>query len=195
MADTVKLYYEDPYMKKNDAVVIKTREYKCAGENGAEISKSEIITDKTCFYPEGGGQTADRGTINGLEVDSVYEEKDENGCAVIVHRLGGPCAIKPGDVAVCEIDFDARFQNMQDHTAQHILSEAFIRTADLHTISMHMGSEYMTIDLLVTEKHGRISEKNFKLDRAILDNAENLANSILHQNLKVRSRQIGRAHV
>jgi alanyl-tRNA synthetase len=195
MADTVKLYYEDPYMKKNEAVIIKTREYKCAGENGAEICKSEIITDKTCFYPEGGGQIADRGTINGLTVDCVYEDKDENGCAIIVHRLCGPCGIKPGDAAVCEIDFGARFQNMQDHTAQHILSEAFIRTADLHTISMHMGSEYMTIDLLVTEKHGRISEKNFKLDRAILDNAENLANSIVHQNLKVRSRLIDKTEL
>jgi alanyl-tRNA synthetase len=195
MADTVKLYYEDPYLKKNGAVVIKTLEFKRAGENGAETSQCEIITDKTCFYPEGGGQISDRGTINGLAVDSVYEQKDENGCAVIVHRLCGPCTVKPGDAVSCEIDFAARFQNMQDHTAQHILSESFIRTADLHTISMHMGPEYMTIDLLVTEKHGKISEKNFKLDRAILDNAENLANSIVHQNLNVRSRLIDKTEL
>lgn len=187
MAETIKLFYEDPYLKKNDAVVLAAREYKSGGAN---VPVAELITDRTCFYPEGGGQISDRGDINGESVECAYEEKDADGGTVIVHRMAAPSSIKAGDRVTCEIDFGARFQNMQDHTAQHILSEAFIRTADLHTVSMHMGSEFMTIDLLVTEKHGRVNEKNFRLDRGVLEAAEDLANSVVQRDLPVVSRII-----
>ncbi len=182
MAATVKLYYENPYLSTFESPVVSARNY---GE--ADGLKTELILERTCFYPESGGQTADRGAVQGIGVESVFEEKSPSGETVIVHRLERALDITAGDTVKCEIDFDARFQNMQDHTAQHILSEAFIKTADLHTQSMHMGSDYMTIDLAVTSKHGRIDAKNFRLDRAILDAAETLANSIIHKNLKIES--------
>ena len=182
MSATVKLYYENPYLSSFESRVCAARIY---GEGDG--AKTELILERTCFYPESGGQIADRGSIEGVPVESVFEEKNGAGETVIIHRLEKKLDINAGATLQCAIDFDARFQNMQDHTSQHILSEAFIKTADLHTQSMHMGPGCMTIDLAVTSKHGLIDSKNFKLDRTILDAAETLANSIIHKNLKIES--------
>ncbi len=184
---THKLYYDDLYCRGNESKVISAVDFKCAGESGEEIIKTEIVLEATCFYPEGGGQLSDRGLINGIGVEWVYERKNAEGESEIVHRLCSRADIGPGDKAVCELDFAFRFQNMQDHTSQHILSESFIRTAGLHTVSMHMGSDYMTIDLVADKNYSPAELKNFKISDAVIDEAEALANSIVHQNLKVVS--------
>lgn len=187
MTGTHKLYYDDLYCRRSETRVISAVDCKCAGESGEEIIKTGLILEATCFYPEGGGQLSDCGFINGAAVEYVYECKGGGGETQIVHRLSSRADFSPGDKAVCEIDFDFRFQNMQHHSAQHILSESFIRTAGLHTVSMHMGAEYMTIDLAVDKSFGGFDSKNFKLGNAVLDEAETLANSIVHQNLKIVS--------
>ena len=187
MAGTHKLYYDDLYCRKNESKVISAADFKCTGESGEEIIKTEIVLEATCFYPESGGQVSDRGLINGAGVEYVYERKNADGENEIVHRLCSRVDISPGDKALCELDFAFRFQNMQDHTSQHILSESFIRTAGLHTISMHMGADYMTIDVIPDKNCVPAESKNFKFDSAIVDETETLANSIVHQNLKVVS--------
>ena len=187
MSGTHKLYYDDPYCRKNETKVVSAVDCKCAGESGEEIVKTELVLQASCFYAEGGGQLSDRGFINGVAVEYVYERKSESGENEVVHRLSSRADIGSYDKAVCQIDFGFRFQNMQHHSAQHILSESFIRAAGLHTVSMHMGVDYMTIDLAVDKNCGGFDSKNFKLSDALVDEVETLANSIVHQNLKIAS--------
>ncbi len=190
MNETRRLYYENAYVAGNEARVLESGEYKLSGADGLKIVKTEVVLDSTCFYPEGGGQPSDRGFINGYAVECVYERKAETGGSRIVHRLSSAAAITPGDKAVCELDFKYRFSNMQDHTSQHILSEAFIRTSALNTVSMHMGEEYMTIDLIADKSCSVFDFKNFKIAKEAIDEAETLANSIIHKNLKISSQSV-----
>lgn len=98
-----------------------------------------VALDRSYFYPESGGQRSDRGRIGSATVTDVREAG-----AGVVHLLSA--AVEPGPVA-CEIDWERRFDHMQHHTGQHVLSRAFIEVADLHTVSFHMGDDTCTIDL------------------------------------------------
>lgn len=184
---THKLYYDNPYIDSCEAIVLDKREY-ISNNNSNQIIKTEIITDKTCFYPESGGQVCDLGTINDELVEYVYEERDLNGNIKIVHRLSSNISkINVNDRVVCKIDFQKRFQNMQDHSGQHILSYAFYKIANLYTVSMYMGNDFMTIDLLIDDLNKNKVDKNFKLSKLIIDEVEALANQIVQKNLKINS--------
>jgi len=182
---TIKKYYEAPYVHDFEAKLLSLEKISVKGEK-EETVKFEAVLDHTYFYPEGGGQLSDCGKIAGASIEFVYEKKDVSGNIVIRHRLSeAPSAsMKTGETVKCSVDFFRRFQNMQDHSGQHILSESFIRTADLHTVSMHMGSDFMTIDLAVP---GAAAVKNFKLDKYILDAAEDMANSIIYKDIPVKT--------
>ncbi|MDR2144123.1 MAG: alanyl-tRNA editing protein [Treponema sp.] len=99
------------------------------------------VLDRTIFYPEGGGQGADRGTINGCAVLDVKEEDGE-----ILHILSGDCALVPGP---CELvlDISRRRDFTVQHTAQHLVSGIMLRLAGYPTVSMHLGEAYTTIDV------------------------------------------------
>jgi alanyl-tRNA synthetase len=119
------------------------------GKAAAEIceirpwgEQKAAVLDRTIFYPEGGGQGADRGTINGCEVlDVVKEEGGE-----ILHILPGICALVPGP---CELvlDLSRRRDFAVQHTAQHLVSGAMLRLTGYPTVSMHLGDDYTTIDV------------------------------------------------
>ena len=98
-----------------------------------------VILNETFFYPESGGQTSDVGTIDGIDVTDVQESGKD-----VVHYL--PQAPEPAQVE-CSVDWGRRFDHMQQHTGQHVLSRAFINVADADTVSFHMGDVYCTIDL------------------------------------------------
>jgi alanyl-tRNA synthetase len=100
-----------------------------------------VVLDRTIFYPEGGGQGADRGTINGFEVLGVKEEGGET-----LHIVSGDCALVPGP---CELvlDLGRRRDFTVQHTAQHLVSGIMLRLTGYPTLSMHLGEDYTTIDV------------------------------------------------
>jgi alanyl-tRNA synthetase len=137
---THRLYYTDPALQSFDAVVASVER---AGNRLA------VTLDRTAFYPSSGGQPFDTGTIGGLPVVDVVEQDDGS----VVHFLappddvGGPNPVQPGQVVDGVVDWPRRFDHMQQHTGQHVLSAAFGRQFGVRTVSFHLGSEVSTIDL------------------------------------------------
>lgn len=139
--NTVKLYQKDVYLKEFDAKITSI------STNDDDI----ILTlDQTAFFPTGGGQSCDKGSISGINVTDVYE-KDKQ----IFHRLKRTSVadgLRTGDTVSCEIDWKHRFDNMQRHCGEHILSGMFFREYGGINRGFHMGDEYMTIDISLEEK-------------------------------------------
>jgi len=127
---TEKLYFADPYLTHFSAHVVARSE-----RNG----RPTVALAQSAFYPEGGGQPADAGTLDGIAVLDVQVEQ-----GVIWHTLERPLE---ADVVEGEIDWARRFDHMQQHHGQHLLSAAFERLYDLRTISFHLGAASATIDL------------------------------------------------
>lgn len=129
---TTRLYHADAYRTAFDATVIEVLDIE--GQPAARL-------DATAFYPTSGGQPNDLGTLNGIAVVDVIECADD-----VFHLLAAP--IEPGPVHG-EVDWARRLDHMQQHTGQHILSQAFERVLGAETVSFHLGSEASTIDLSV----------------------------------------------
>jgi alanyl-tRNA synthetase len=161
-ARTEKLYLNDPY-----TTVFEARIVSCEND---ERGRPAAVLDRTYFYPESGGQPADRGSIAGIAVLDVQE--DENG--TVRHFLAAPAQTGSAE---CRIDWDRRFDHMQQHTGQHVLSRAFIEAGKLVTISFHLGDEMCTIDL---DGPG--------LNDEIVDKAELLANLVIWEDRAVSVR-------
>jgi alanyl-tRNA synthetase len=128
-----KLYYQDPYLKTFKARVVKQ-------ERDLD-DHWYVVLSVTAFYPTGGGQPCDLGTIDGQRVVNVEEVDGE-----IRHYLEQPLTESKGEVHG-EIDWDLRFDHMQQHAGQHILSAAFDHLFQYKTIGFHLGNEILTIDL------------------------------------------------
>ena len=126
---TERLYLNDSYLRSFRARVLEVRELD---------GRPAAILDRTAFYPEGGGQPGDRGTLGGVQVTDTQER----GGAVL-HILAR--ALQPGEVAA-EIDWARRFDHMQQHHGQHLLSAAFDKLG-APTVSFHLGERTCTIDL------------------------------------------------
>ena len=143
---TEKLYYKDQYQKEFTAKVLFCNK---------EENKYAIILDKTCFYPEGGGQPADKGFLNDIEVMDV-QEKDEN----IIHYT--MVSIAPGTIVSGKINFEHRFSLMQEHSGEHILSGFAYSLFGCTNVGFHMSEEFITVDLdkpLTDENLIEIEEK------------------------------------
>jgi len=153
---TQKLYLDHSYDTVFEANVESTRP--------AQPGVSAIVLNRTLFYPESGGQLPDRGTLGGVDVIDVQENGD-----VVEHLVKGEVStVAPLRGAV---DWPLRFDHMQQHTGQHILSRAFIKTDKLDTVSFHMGDETCTIDL-----------DGPAPDAAAIARAEDLSNQIINEN-------------
>ncbi len=129
---TERLYYTEPYRKTFDATVVNV-------ENVA--GAWHVMLDQTAFYPTSGGQPFDTGTLGGAAVSDVIDRED----GTIAHVVRG--ALKAGEVVTGEVDWARRFDHMQQHTGQHVLSAAFDRLFGVRTESFHMGPLSATIDL------------------------------------------------
>ena len=164
---TERLYYHDSYLRQFEARVVKLEQ---------TVRGCEVVLDTTAFYPTSGGQPHDLGTMAGTLVQEVIERDDE-----IVHCLEGSLA---GDQVRCEIDWARRFDHMQQHTGQHVLSQAFVRAAKRNTVGFHMGADYVTIDL---DAEG-ISPQQISA-------AEHLANEIIYENRPIAVRIVPEAEV
>ena len=131
MPNTERLFYADPYQREFSARMIARREM--AGQPA-------VALDRTAFYPTGGGQPHDTGSLRPAtwtaEADgvSVIDVVAEDG--LIWHILSAPLA---GDEITGALDWPRRFDHMQQHTGQHILSQAFIVTCDAETVALPPG--------------------------------------------------------
>ena len=128
--ETRKLYYEDPFMKSFAATVLSCEEAKggCA-----------VVLDETAFYPEGGGQPYDTGTLGGAKVLAVHEKG-----GVITHLCDRP--LPAGTRVEGEIDWARRFDHMQQHSGEHICSGLICERFRCDNVGFHMGTDTVTID-------------------------------------------------
>ena len=128
---TEKLYYLDAYATKFTAKVLECTEDK---------KNFKVVLDRTLFYPEGGGQPADMGTLGGVKVLDVHEKDD-----IITHTTDKPLEV--GAEVEGEIDWECRFDLMQNHSGEHILSGVICQKYGCDNVGFHMGKEMITIDL------------------------------------------------
>ena len=128
--ETEKLYYADPFLKTFTATVLDCQ----PGKNGF------IVTlDRTAFYPEGGGQPADQGTLDGAAVTDVHEK---NGA--VLHNVDS--AVEIGKTVTGVIDWARRFDHMQQHSGEHICSGLICGRCHCDNVGFHMGTDMVTID-------------------------------------------------
>ncbi len=132
--ETKKLYYEDPYLREFPATVLSC-------EPAGEAWK--VVLDQTAFYPEGGGQPADHGVLRaaGREIP-VTDVHEKNGA--VIHTCAAP--VEPGAVAAGALDWARRFDHMQQHSGEHIISGVLCRLYHCDNVGFHLGAETVTID-------------------------------------------------
>ncbi len=159
---TDRLYLADPYLVDFEARVVRQTRL---GDRPA------VVLDRTAFYPEGGGQPADRGTLAGVEVVDVQERDGE-----VLHVLAGP---PPSGRVEGLVDRARRLDHMQQHHGQHLLSAAFDRLHGARTTSFHLGGETCAIDLDAPAS---------RLDEPALRAAEAWANQAVWGDLPVTAR-------
>ena len=156
---TEKLYYLDAYTKEFEATVL---------ESYTDADKNVVILDCTAFFPEEGGQSADTGYIGDSRVLDV---KEKGG--VIRHYTD--TILTAGEKVKCKIDFADRFEKMQCHTAEHIISGAIKRLHGLDNVGFHLGAYEVTMDV------------NGYLTREELDEIELIANRAVFDNVPVKT--------
>ena len=127
---TMKLFYADCHMREFTAQVLSCE------ENGG---KYRVILDATAFYPEGGGQPADHGTLGDVNVLHVKEEGEE-----IVHFCDAPLPV--GKTVAGKIDWQRRFDLMQQHSGEHIISGILHTLCGAENVGFHLGNDVITID-------------------------------------------------
>ena len=160
MSFNQKAFLDNSYLDNYNTKVIS-----CTLNNE---QKYDVVLEKTIFYPHlSGGQPKDDGTINGIEVIDVFE-KDDN----IVHVLPEPV----NGLVNLQINFEKRFDHMQQHTGQHILSCAFSNLYNAKTIGFHLSGDYTTIDLDVS---------NFTNE--MIKQVEEYSNKIIYDNIKIET--------
>ncbi len=148
---TEKLFWTEPYQTEFTATILQQFPVKTG---------QAVVLDRTCFYATSGGQPNDRGTINSQQVQDVRFEEDR-----LVHIISTPLE---GSTVKGTIDWDRRFDHMQQHTGQHILSAAFFQLFQAETSSFHLGDEYCSIEL-----------NRPSLNREEVRKAEELANKVI----------------
>lgn len=158
-----KLYYQDAYIKEFHANIVK--------QDKDNDGSSYVVLDQTAFYPTGGGQPFDTGWIGEAEVRNVEEIEGE-----IRHYLNRPLQ---EDEVNCVIHWERRFDHMQQHSGQHILTAAFENLLGYKTVSFHLGAETLTIDLNTAQL---TEEEALK--------AESLANQIIVENRPIETKWV-----
>ncbi len=153
---TEKLYYTDSYQQEFTGTLL---------ERAVRQGRTTVVLDRTCFYPVSGGQPHDCGWLAGVKVVDVVEEGER-----VLHFLDGK-GPEVGATVEGKIDWKRRFEHMQQHTGQHILSQTFFRLLGCHTESFHLGAEISTIDLSREE-----------LTTEEIYQAEDLANQVVFEN-------------
>ena len=151
---TERLYYNDSFLREFDARVLS-----CEPEN----ARWRVQLDRTAFYPTSGGQPFDTGRLGAATVMEVLDAENHE----ITHFTYQPVAAGPIHAA---IDWPRRFDHMQQHTAQHMLSAAFIELFKFQTVSFHLGRDISTIDLATPSINVRqLEEAERRVNEIIFD--------------------------
>lgn len=156
---TEKLYEKDSYIKEFTAKVLQCESYN---------DFYKIVLDKTAFFPEGGGQAADIGELSGIRVFDV-----QNIDGIIYHYAEN--SIEIGSETEGKIDFDRRFNFMQNHTGEHIVSGIAHKLFGVNNVGFHLGEEFVTVDF------------DKELTRQQLNEVEYFANQKIWKNLPIKS--------
>lgn len=156
-----RLYYDDSYLTSFGSRVLEATTID---------GWPAVVLESSGFYPTSGGQPNDLGELGGRAVVDVRVRESDGA---VLHLLDGP--LDPGPVRGT-IDWARRRDHMEQHTGQHVLSQAFIRTANANTISFHLGTDYVSIDLDVAS-----------IDDARRGAAFELANEVVSRDLPVRA--------
>jgi len=159
---TERLYYDAPFLTHFSARVVERLDWD---------GQPAVVLDRTAFYPTGGGQPHDLGTVDGVKVQDVVERPEDGA---VVHLLAEDVA---SDQIEAEVHWPRRLDLMQQHTGQHILSAAFVARLQANTVGFHLSEDYATIDV----------------DRAPilageLDAVEALANDVIFEDRPVLAR-------
>lgn len=156
--DQNRLYYATPYVKT----------FMCTVESCVQNKKGtwDAVLNQTAFYPEGGGQPSDTGTLNGVKVLHVSEKGE-----TIIHELEAP--LEEGTLAEGVIDWQKRYDNMQQHTGEHIFSGLVHKHFGYDNVGFHMGTDEVTVDF------------NGVLTQEQLDDLEDEANQLIYDNVPV----------
>lgn len=152
---TERLYYQEPYRTQFDAVV-----QRVIVEDGRRI----VILDRTAFYPTSGGQPYDIGVLAGVRVLDVIDRDD----GTVAHVVDAD--LEAGQQVEGTIDWARRFDHMQQHTGQHVLSAAFVRVHQTPTVSFHLGGDDSTIDLARDLSPGDVFEAVREANRIVWEN-------------------------
>lgn len=159
-----RLYYTDSHTHSFRARIVERAEH-----NG----QPALVLDGTYFYPTGGGQPNDTGSIGGVAVlDVVTRPADK----AVLHVMAGPVS---ADQVDCALDWARRFDHMQQHTGQHILTQALVQASEAHTVGFHLSPDTVTIDL----DKAAITPHELAI-------AEDAANAVVWENRTVTARLV-----
>src|SRR5580700_5248920 len=168
---TDRLYYHDSFLYDFDAEVSEL----------LTSPRPALILDRTAFYPTSGGQVFDTGWITSGESKLRVTEVADTEDGKVIHYLEATKDLQPGTRVHGQVDAARRRDHMQQHSGQHVLSAAFVRLHNMHTVSFHMADDYCSIDLdtpTLTQKQ--------------IESAERLANEIILENRPVDIRFVSR---
>ncbi len=163
---TDRLYQKDVYLKDFQATVTDLE---------ADGDAVYAVLDRTAFFPEGGGQYCDIGKIGNEEVSYVFEKNGK-----IYHKVAPGSHLEKGTAYDCSIDWDRRFDNMQRHCGEHILTGIFYREYGGVNRGFHMGADYITIDISLEE-----DPAYDKITWEMAKQAELMANEVIWQDVPV----------
>jgi alanyl-tRNA synthetase len=157
---TQRLYYEDPYCREFDATIRRI---------DRRDGRTLVSLDRTAFYPTSGGQPFDTGTLDALPVVDVFDDDDGSVVHVVDARQSAASPPQSGQTVRGTIDWRRRFDHMQQHSGQHILSAAFDRLSDAGTVSFHLGTSVSTIDIARELSRDEIARVEIEANRVVWD--------------------------
>ena len=166
---THRLYYDDSYLQNFDARLVQCIPAEPFAGSSGTVAAWEVILDRSAFYPTSGGQPTDFGMIEHAHVLDVRDD-DQDIIHIVDRELQG------GNVSAC-LDWPRRFDHMQQHTGQHLLSAMFQERYGLPTVSFHLGADLCTIDLRGPEP-----------TPDVLEGAQRAANAVIFEDRPVNVR-------
>lgn len=153
---TEKLFYYDSHSQEVEATVVSC-------ESAGDLFK--IVLDKTVFFPEGGGQYADKGVLGGVNVLDVHEKND-----VIYHTTDAPLTV--GSKVTGKINWEERFEKMQQHTGEHIVSGIVNARFGYQNVGFHLSGDYCTMDFNGPITKEELKEIELEANKAVFKNLD-----------------------
>ena len=179
-----RLYYQDPALEFRAAVTDVRLDSHATGESGQKEQLWQVALDRTAFYPVGGGQPWDTGLLiatakSGAVLEVAVERVEEDEAGEVWHYVRKP--LPEGTEIVGRVDADRRMDHAQQHTGQHLVSAMFLKELGAPTVSFHLGTDSVTIDLAVE----KVTEEELRL-------VEAAANRVVYEDRTMRPRWVSR---